>query len=115
MPPRRTAESPGASQLGAAAVVRWCSPVPARRAMASRTRDWGLTVGEEQANRRALSECATRFNASPVGFDEVLHDRKAQARPPLFPRSARFDAIEALENAGQMLRGNTAPGVGHRY
>ena len=46
-------------------------------------------------------------------FDDVFRDGEAQARPPEIPRSSLVDAVEPLEDPGEMLRGDPRSLRGH--
>ena len=46
-------------------------------------------------------------------FDQVAHDREAEAGSAFFARTSCVDAIEPLEDAAEVLRRNAAPGVAH--
>ena len=53
-----------------------------------------------------------RFYAPAVRFNQVLHDGEAESGAALFARAAGIGAVEAFEDAGQVLRGNPGAGVG---
>src|SRR5437879_3922076 len=80
---------------------------------------WSVTAalrlcndGEVEKDGGTASELTFGFHAAAVRLHEMLYDGEAQSSAPLVPRSAGVHAIEALENARQMIGGDTAAGVG---
>ena len=59
----------------------------------------------------AVAEFAFGPDAAAVGLHDVLDDGEAEASPAGFARAGFVDAIEALEDALQMLGGNAGAEV----
>ena len=48
----------------------------------------------------------------PLALDHVLHEREPQAGAAAFAAARAVDAVEALEEARQVLGGDSRAGVG---
>src|SRR2546421_12702896 len=71
------------------------------------------SVREEDAHGSALGEDTAGLDAPPMRLDEVLDDGQAEPGAALLARAAGVGAVEALENAGQVLGRYPRPRVGH--
>src|SRR5712692_10892103 len=69
---------------------------------------------QRKAERAALTHFAAHPDRSAVQLDELATERQAQAGPFLL-RRARPDLAELLEDDALIFRGDTNPGVPHRY
>ena len=47
-------------------------------------------------------------------LDDVFDDRQTKTRSTLFAGACFIDAVKPLENAGEIVRGNTGAGIGDR-
>src|SRR5215217_1624300 len=68
----------------------------------------------EAENRAAVSRILGR-KLAVLGPGEVSGDGQAQARASTLPGACFFGAVEAIEDARQVLRGDTGPRVLHAY
>src|SRR4029077_12911232 len=59
-----------------------------------------------------LADTAVDGDLAADRLDQVLDDREAQAGPPQLPAPRLVDAVEAFEDAGQVVAGDADPGVG---
>ena len=62
-----------------------------------------LSQGKREVESGAGAELAFRPDAAPMGLHDVLHDGQAQAGAAGLARARLVDAIEALEDALQVL------------
>ena len=64
-------------------------------------------------NVEPLPDGALDRHLAAHGLDHVLDDRQTEAGPTELARATRVDAVEALEDARQVLGGDARAGVGH--
>src|SRR5689334_2179720 len=78
-------------------------------------RENGSAVGvrKEALDRGAHAGRALRTDLAAVRLDEVLHDGEPEPRTARLARATGVDAVEALEDARQVLGGDAAPRVAH--
>src|SRR5262247_4690117 len=80
----------------------------------------GLRLGnggfrrKDEANGGPATERALRGDLAAVRFDEVLHDGEAETGASLLAGAAGIDAVEPLEDAGEVLGGDSGAVVGDR-
>ena len=55
------------------------------------------------------ADAALHADRPAVRFDDMFRDGETQARPPKLPRPPLVDAVEPLEDPGEMLRGDPRP------
>src|SRR5439155_20894715 len=67
--------------------------------------------GEEDTNGGAAAERTASLDPPAVRLDQVLHDGEPQPCPALFTRAPGIGSVEALEDAGQVLRSDPRAGV----
>src|SRR5262245_16573691 len=63
--------------------------------------------------RRAFAQFAGYFDRSAVGLDDGLGDCEAEAATPVCTGTGFIDAIKALENMREIVRGNASPRISH--
>src|SRR5713226_10658805 len=88
-------------------------PRPPRRHTGSRLPVRARLLGAWQADPevRPIAQTAVHADLAAHRADESTGDRQPQASSPSRPRASRVNAVEALENAGLVLRSNAGAGV----
>ena len=66
-------------------------------------------TGRVNVNARPFARLAADIDLAAVGGDDLADDRQAQPRPAGMPRGR--DAVELLENSGQLLGRDSLAGV----
>src|SRR6185312_14446749 len=69
-------------------------------------------VREIQDDSGSAPELALRVHAPAVRFHEMLHDRQAESCAAFLAGATGVDAVEPLENAGQLIGGNAGSRIG---
>src|SRR5207249_11929614 len=67
--------------------------------------------GNLETERAALAGAAPHQHLAAVERDGVLHDREAESGPALLARARLVDAVEAFEDAREILRRDPRAGV----
>src|SRR6266850_5678977 len=67
--------------------------------------------GDVEQDGGAATQLAFRLDPAPMGLDEVLDDRQTESRASFLARAPRVNAVEALENARQVVGRYSRPGV----
>src|SRR5438045_6047285 len=67
---------------------------------------------EEDAEAAALADGALRGDGAAHGLDQVAHDRQAEAEAAGAARARRVGAVEAVEDAVEVLGGDADAGGG---
>src|SRR5207244_11127894 len=75
--------------------------------------DLAVVPREEHPDRGAFAERARRLDPSAMGLEQMLDDRQPQPRAPLLARAPGIGPVEALEDAGQVLRADPRARVCH--
>ena len=68
-------------------------------------------AGMRHGERRALAERLSTATVPPCSRDQLLDQRQADARAFVGARARALDAVEALEDARQLLARNADAGV----
>ena len=68
-----------------------------------------------ERDRRPVADDTLGAHRPAVRLDEMSNDRQAEAGAAFVARAAGVDAIEALEDAADVLDGNASPGVAHAH
>ena len=72
----------------------------------------GAEARETDGEPRAGADAAGDVDLAADRLDQVLDDREAQAGPAELAAPRLVDAVEPLEDAGQVVAGDADPGVG---
>src|SRR5262245_48830817 len=120
--PRAPLQSERCGSLGMTKRMREASPVPSlqdgRRSqllnfVRARMRGRRLTARNSDGEPRARADPARDGNLTVNWSDQVLDDRQPEPGPTQLAAPRLVNAVESLENPGQLLARNSDPGVGY--